>query len=75
MSNVFKVKATSDLPEASAKWTVNVDAGTPEQQLVYMNLAYDLIAVAMGKLGLAMSDWILGDDSKMKALQKDVEDR
>jgi hypothetical protein len=73
MSNVFKVKATSGLPPASAKWAVDLEAGTPEQQLVYANLGYDLIGMAMGKLGLAMSEWILGDDTKIKALQRDAE--
>jgi hypothetical protein len=73
MSNVFVVKARAEFPKSGAKWTVDVGDGTPEQQLAYVNLGYDLIGVAMARLGVAMSEAVLGDDAKMKALQRDVE--
>ena len=68
---VFKVKATSSLPIASAVWKVDIGED-PKEALIYTNLAYDLIAVAMGKLGIAMSEHILGDDAKMNKLAEEA---
>ena len=75
MSNFFKVKVSSDVPKAKAGWVVDVGAhvSDPELQLAYVNLGYDLIAIAMAKLGVAMSEAVLGNDTKLKALQADVE--
>ena len=71
---VFKVKATSTLPIASSSWKVDV-TDDPKQALIYTNLAYDLIAIAMGKLGIAMSEHILGDDSKLNKLADEANGR
>ena len=67
----FKVKASSSLPIASAVWKVDIGED-PKDALIYTNLAYDLIAVAMGKLGVAMSEHVLGDDKKMDALAEEA---
>jgi hypothetical protein len=65
---VFRVKASSTLPPAKAVWEVDV-GDDPKQVLIYTNLGYDLIAVAMGKLGVAYSEYMLnGDDKALKAL-------
>jgi hypothetical protein len=73
MSNIFKVKATSDFPKAGSGWHVDLEGGTPEQQLAYTNLGYALIGRAMVRLGVAMSEAITGDDTKMNALKNEVE--
>ena len=63
MSFTFKVKATSTLPPARSVWEVDL-GDDPKEVFLYTNLAYDLIAAAMSKLGIAMSEHILGDDAK-----------
>jgi hypothetical protein len=73
MSNIFKVKAGSDFPKAGSTWHVDLEGGTPEQQLAYANLGYALIGKSMVRLGVAMSEAITGDDSKMNLLKKEVE--
>ena len=65
--SVFKVTAKSTLPIASAQWKVDI-GDDPKESLIYTNLAYDLIAISMAKLGVAMSEHILGDDTKLNAI-------
>ena len=67
----FKVKAKAALPISSAEWKVDIGED-PKDALIYTNLAYELIAVAMAKLGVAMSEHVLGDDTKMDALAKEA---
>ena len=63
----FKVKAGSNFPESSASWVVDT-GDDPVVSAVYINLAYNLLAQAMGKLGVAMSEHVLGEDAKLTAL-------
>ena len=63
----FAVKAFATAPNSSAEWKVEL-TGDPAEDLLYINLAYDLIAVAMGKLGVAYSERLLGNNAKMAAL-------
>ena len=65
--SVFKVTAKASLPVSSAQWKVDIGED-PKECLIYTNLAYDLIAIAMAKLGVAMSEHILGDDTKLNAI-------
>ena len=63
MSNVIKVKVSSDFPPAHAEWEVDIGqhGQTESQQLVYTNLCYDLVAIGVGKLGIEFSKWITGE--------------
>ena len=63
MGQKVRVNVSSTLPPAKAEWEVDV-GDDPKQAMVYTNLAYDLIAVAMGKLGVEMSKWILSGDAE-----------
>lgn len=74
MGNKIHVQVNSDLPPANAQW--HVDLGDdPKTSLIYGNLAYDLIAIAMGKLGIAMSEHILGDSCKLDSLAAEAQGR
>ena len=64
---VFRVKAKANLPISSAEWEVDIGED-PKDALIYTNLAYDLIAYAMAELGIAMSEHILGNDTKLNNL-------
>lgn len=74
---VVKVSVKSTQPPQKCVYDVQLDqmGETPEQQLIFTNLAFDLIAVAMGKLGAAMSEAVLGNDTKLMAMIADVEKR
>jgi hypothetical protein len=74
MGNKVRVSINSDMPVADAGWTVDVTDDV-KQSLIYSNLAYDLIAIAMGKLGVAMSEHILGDDTKINRLAEEANGR
>jgi hypothetical protein len=74
MGQKFKVEVTSDMPPARAEWAVDL-GDDPKEVLIYTNLGYDLIAVAMAKLGVAMSEHILGDDTKLNALAAEASGR
>ena len=63
----FTVKAFATLPVSNMEWSVEL-GDDPANVLLYTNLAYDLIAVAMGKLGVAYSEHLLGNNAKMKVL-------
>jgi hypothetical protein len=63
----FIVKAAATGPASSAEWKVEL-TGDIAQDLIYVNLAYDLIGVAMGKLGVAYSEHILGNSAKLREL-------
>jgi hypothetical protein len=73
---LFKVKVSSELPLAKARWEVDVSSGgaSPELQLIYTNLGYDLVAAAMAKLGFAMSEAVTGDSTKLMALQTETDE-
>lgn len=71
MGQKFRVKATATLPTSKSTWEVDLGED-PQQALIYTNLGYDLIAVAMAKLGVAMSEHILGDSTKLNALAADA---
>jgi hypothetical protein len=61
VGELIKVSVQSSLPRADAEW--NVDLGNDlEAALIYTNLAYDLVAAAMAKLGVEMSKYILDGD-------------
>jgi len=64
---ILKVKVSSTLPVGSATWKVD-NGDDPRDNLIYTNLAYDLIAIALAKLGVAMSEHVLGDDTKLNAI-------
>ena len=66
----FAVSATSSLPPASAEWKLDL-GDDPESVMIYTNLAYDLIAAAMAKLGVEMSKYLLSGDRK--ALDAEME--
>ena len=74
IGSVFKVKVSSTLPPAKAVWQVDL-GDDPKDALIYTNLGYDLIALAMAKLGVAMSEHILGDDTKLNALAAEANGR
>ena len=74
MGQKFKVKASATLPVSKASWEVDV-GDDPKDVLIYTNLAYDLVAYAMGRLGVAMSEHVLGDDTKLNALACEVSGR
>ena len=59
MSHRFALTATSSLPPAEMTWKVDI-GDDPQDALVYTNLAYDLIAASMAKLGVEFSKY-LGD--------------
>lgn len=62
MGNKVVVTIKSELPPASAEWTVDLGDDV-KQGLVYGNLTYDLIAAALAKLGVEMSKYILGEQT------------
>ena len=74
MGQKFKVKASATMPVSKASWEVDV-GDDPKDVLIYTNLAYDLVAYAMGRLGIAMSEHVLGDDTKLNALACEVNGR
>jgi len=74
MGQKFKVKASATMPISKASWEVDV-GDDPKDVLIYTNLAYDLVAYAMGRLGVAMSEHVLGDDTKLNALACEVNGR
>jgi hypothetical protein len=61
MTNIVSIEGSAETPKSKACWSVDVGDGSPQQQLAYVNLVYDLIAVALGKLGIHYSQWIVGD--------------
>lgn len=65
MGHKVKVVVQSSLPPASAEWEVD-NGDDMEGALIYTNLAYDLIAAAMMKLGVEFSKYMLEQD-KVKA--------
>ena len=70
-TNFFKLTAKSTMPPAKLQWNVAL-GNDPKDVLIYTNLAYDLCAIAMAKLGIAMSEHVLGDDTKMNALSAET---
>ena len=69
-----KVNVKSSLPPASAEWSVDL-GNDMEAAMIYTNLAYDLVAAAMAKLGVEMSKYILDGDydrleSEMASVQQ-----
>ena len=71
---VVKVSVNTTLPIAKAGWKVDVGED-PVLALKYSNLAYDLVAVAMAKLGVAMSQAVVGEGAELEKLYKDVGNR
>jgi hypothetical protein len=61
MANIVIVNVQSDFPKSKAEWSVDVGDGTPAQQLLYANAAYDLVAAVAAKLGLLFSELVAGD--------------
>ena len=74
MGQKFKVKASATMPVSKASWEVDL-GDDPKDVLIYTNLGYDLIAYAMGELGVAMSEHVLGKDEKLKKLAAKVHGR
>lgn len=73
MGAKFQVEARSNLPEASASWQVDM-GDDPAQSMLYTNLAYDLIAAAMAKLGVEMSKYVLdGDKGRLEDAMVEVQ--
>ena len=64
---VFTVKASGTSPASSADWSVEL-TGDITQDLIYTNLAYALLGKAMAELGVAYSEQLLGNTTKMAAL-------
>jgi len=71
----LKVRVSCDHPQSKAGWDVDICSmgETPEQQLAYVNLAYALVAKAMSKLGVAMSQSLAGDNAQMDAMKRELE--
>ena len=74
MGQKFKIKATATMPPSKCTWEVD-NGDDPKDVLIYTNLAYDLIAYAMAELGVAMSEHVLGDDTKLNHLAAKVRGR
>ena len=55
----FTVRAIANTPESSAEWSVDLGEDL-KNSMIYTNLAYDLLAAAMAKLGVEMSKYVLG---------------
>jgi hypothetical protein len=75
--NTTRIKVTSQgFPTAKSVWEVEIGIGSPLQQLAYNNLAFDLVAASMAKLGAEYSKWLAGTstdeqfDEEMTAVQK-----
>jgi hypothetical protein len=63
MGNKVIVNVESTMPLADATWRVDV-TDDPKYALLYSNLAYDLVAAAMAKLGVEMSKLITGESTE-----------
>jgi len=59
MGNKCVVSIKSDMPPGSSEWEVDT-TDDMEASLVYTNLAYILVGLAMSKLGVEYSKYILG---------------
>ena len=68
MTATNRVRVNSTLPIASSEWETAL-GDDPALALKYTNLAFDLVGYAMAELGIAMSEAVLGDDSKMQAIE------
>jgi bifunctional DNase/RNase len=62
MGNKLVVSVESELPPASAVWRVDLGDDI-KYSAVYTNLAYDLVAAAMAKLGVEFNKLIIGEQS------------
>jgi hypothetical protein len=73
MGFALKVAVTTQLPPADANW--NVDLGDdPKNALIYGNLAYDLVAAAMARLGVEYSKFVLdGDEGQFRSSMDEVQ--
>jgi hypothetical protein len=72
MSNYFKIKGTSDFPDGEVR--TKFDMGDdPLQAAVYANLAYDIVAVAIAKLGWEYFEWIAGKQTEEEMVKKVTE--
>ena len=69
---IFKVKVKSTVPPGAASWQVDL-GDDPRLALIYTNIGYALISHAMSRLGVAMSDAVLGDDKALVAMRKEIE--
>ena len=63
----FKIDASANFPESSASWAVDL-GDDPVLAAIYVNLAYNLLAQAMGKLGVAISEHALVSNTKLHTL-------
>jgi hypothetical protein len=74
MGNAVVVEVKTQLPAASAVWTVDI-GDDPKQSLIYGNLAYDLVAAAMAKLGVEFSKYLVDEDGdRLNSAMNDVQD-
>jgi hypothetical protein len=71
-SSKFNVSALATSPDRTGDWSVDLSDLDIADQLIYTNLAFDLLAITMGKLGIAMSEHVLGNDSKLDALAEET---
>ena len=74
VGELVKVNVKSTLPPADAEWSIDLGSDL-EAALIYTNLAFDLVAAAMAKLGVEMSKYILDGDydrleSEMASVQQ-----
>jgi hypothetical protein len=67
MGNICKVTASSSMmPVGDLTWTVDTTDNL-QQSLVYSNLMFDIVGLAVGKLGVEYSKWILDQDDERLA--------
>jgi hypothetical protein len=69
MSNYFKIKGSSDFPDAKVESKFDM-GDDPINAAVYSNLAYDLVTVAIAKLGWEYTEWIAGNQEKDAFVKK-----
>jgi hypothetical protein len=62
---VSKVRASSsNFPPSSLEWEVTLDEDVPALVLLYNNLMYDIIGLALGKLGVEYSKLLAGEQTR-----------
>ena len=65
MTNKCVVAVKTELPPADVQWTVDL-GDDARNGLIYGNLAYDLVAAAVAKLGVEYTKFILGERTEQE---------
>ena len=70
-ASLTKITVETTTPGANAEWAVDMTPLEMDQQLLYNNLAYTLVAAVTAKLGVEFSKFLLDNDKSR--LEKEVE--